>query len=61
MIISRMGALISFVFITSAASNLTAWGYQDCARDPNNGAFGAAIPRLLSRHLPRHYPPVSRS
>ncbi|KAH9932122.1 heme peroxidase [Epithele typhae] len=36
--------------------NLTAWGFQDCARDPNNGAFGAAVPRLLFRHLPRHYP-----
>ena len=40
------------------AANLTAWGFQDCARDPNNGAFGAAIPRLLFRHLPRHYPAV---
>ncbi|PIL31281.1 cytochrome P450 [Ganoderma sinense ZZ0214-1] len=37
-------------------ANLTAWGFQDCARDPNNGAFGAALPRLLFRHLPRHYP-----
>jgi len=36
--------------------NLTSWGYQDCARDPNNGAFGAALPKLLFRHLPRHYP-----
>lgn len=38
------------------AYNLTAWGFQDCARDPNNGAFGAALPKLLFRHLPRHYP-----
>ncbi|KAI0081382.1 heme peroxidase [Panus rudis PR-1116 ss-1] len=37
-------------------ANLTAWGFQDCARDPNNGAFGAALPKLLLRHLPRHYP-----
>ncbi|KAI0079537.1 heme peroxidase [Panus rudis PR-1116 ss-1] len=36
--------------------NLTVWGFQDCARDPNNGAFGAALPKLLFRHLPRHYP-----
>ncbi|KAH8111877.1 heme peroxidase [Phellopilus nigrolimitatus] len=36
-------------------TNLTSWGYQDCARDPDNGAFGAALPRLLFRHLPRHY------
>ena len=35
---------------------MTAWGFQDCARDPNNGAFGAALPKLLFRHLPRHYP-----
>ncbi|KAI0071441.1 heme peroxidase [Panus rudis PR-1116 ss-1] len=37
-------------------ANLTVWGFQDCARDPNNGAFGAALPKLLMRHLPRHYP-----
>lgn len=35
---------------------LTSWGYQDCVRQPNNGAFGAALPKLLFRHLPRHYP-----
>ncbi|KAL4246542.1 hypothetical protein ABKN59_008749 [Abortiporus biennis] len=35
--------------------NLTSWGYQDCARNPDNGAFGAALPKLLFRHLPRHY------
>ncbi|THH01371.1 hypothetical protein EW026_g1293 [Hermanssonia centrifuga] len=40
-------------------NNLTAWGFQDCARDPNNGAFGAAMPKLLFRHLPRHYPATS--
>lgn len=38
------------------AANLTAWGFQDCARDFSNGAFGAALPKLLFRHLPRHYP-----
>jgi hypothetical protein len=38
------------------AANLTSWGYQDCARDPKNGSFGAALPKLLLRHLPRHYP-----
>ena len=42
----------------NAAANLTTWGFQDCARDPDNGAFGAALPRLLMRHLPRHYPAV---
>ncbi|KAF7336327.1 Heme peroxidase [Mycena venus] len=38
-----------------AASNLTAWGYHDCQSDMRNGAFGAQIPKLLMRHLPRHY------
>ncbi|KAI0094227.1 heme peroxidase [Irpex rosettiformis] len=37
-------------------ANLTSWGFQDCSRDPNNGSFGSALPRLLLRHLPRHYP-----
>ena len=37
-------------------ANLTAWGYADCVRNPQNGAFGAALPKLLFRHLPRHYP-----
>ncbi|KAJ6583033.1 heme peroxidase [Mycena vulgaris] len=37
-------------------ANLTAWGYQDCERDPNNGGFGGELPKLLMRHLPRHYP-----
>ncbi|KAI0732597.1 heme peroxidase [Fomitopsis betulina] len=38
---------------------LTSWGFQDCVRDPDNGAFGAALPKLLFRHLPLHYPPNS--
>ncbi|THH11068.1 hypothetical protein EW145_g888 [Phellinidium pouzarii] len=37
-------------------TNLTSWGFQDCVRNPDNGAFGAALPKLLFRHLPRHYP-----
>ncbi|KAJ7877590.1 hypothetical protein B0H14DRAFT_3782789 [Mycena olivaceomarginata] len=36
-------------------SNLTTWGYHDCQGDMRNGAFGAQIPKLLMRHLPRHY------
>ncbi|KAJ6500909.1 heme peroxidase [Mycena sanguinolenta] len=36
------------------AANLTTWGYQDCVRDPQNGGF--VVPKLLMRHLPRHYP-----
>ncbi|KAF7300907.1 Heme peroxidase [Mycena kentingensis (nom. inval.)] len=37
-------------------AHLTAWGYQDCLRDPNNGGFGGELTKLLMRHLPRHYP-----
>ncbi|RDB16366.1 Psi-producing oxygenase A [Hypsizygus marmoreus] len=37
-------------------ANLTAWGFQDCQRDMNNGGYGGQIPKLLIRHLPRHYP-----
>ncbi|PBK63414.1 hypothetical protein ARMSODRAFT_1058285, partial [Armillaria solidipes] len=35
-------------------ANLTSWGIQDCARNPDIGAFGAELPKLLFRHLPRH-------
>ncbi|EJC98652.1 heme peroxidase [Fomitiporia mediterranea MF3/22] len=45
-----------FYTIDYTPHNLTSWGIQDCVRDPNNGAFGAALPKLLMRHLPRHYP-----
>ncbi|CAE6433839.1 unnamed protein product [Rhizoctonia solani] len=34
---------------------LTSWGFEDVKRDPNNGAFGAYLPKLLMRTLPRHY------
>ncbi|KAJ7923789.1 heme peroxidase [Mycena leptocephala] len=37
-------------------ANLTTWGFQDCVRDPHNGGFGGEMPKLLMRHLPRHYP-----
>ncbi|EIM82504.1 heme peroxidase [Stereum hirsutum FP-91666 SS1] len=37
-------------------ANLTAWGFTDTLRDPNNGGFGGKLPQLLTRHLPRHYP-----
>ncbi|KAK0443278.1 heme peroxidase [Armillaria borealis] len=36
------------------SANLTSWGIQDCARNPDNGAFGAEQPKLLFRHLPQH-------
>ncbi|KAL0959663.1 hypothetical protein HGRIS_011365 [Hohenbuehelia grisea] len=36
--------------------NLTTWGFNDCQRSMDNGAFGAQLPKLLMRALPRHYP-----
>ncbi|KAF5368150.1 hypothetical protein D9615_010185 [Tricholomella constricta] len=36
-------------------ANLTAWGFQDCQRDMNNGDFGGQIPKFLVCHLPLHY------
>ncbi|KAF8066489.1 heme peroxidase [Lyophyllum atratum] len=36
--------------------NLTTWGFHDCQRDMNNGGAGGQIPKLLLRHLPRHFP-----
>ncbi|KAF5370929.1 hypothetical protein D9615_009815 [Tricholomella constricta] len=36
--------------------NLTTWGFHDCQRDMNNGGLGGQIPKLLLRHLPRHFP-----
>ncbi|KAJ6481195.1 heme peroxidase [Mycena vulgaris] len=37
-------------------ANLTVWGYQNCQRDSHNGGGGGELPKLLLRHLPRHYP-----
>ncbi|KAG6915284.1 hypothetical protein DXG01_012306 [Tephrocybe rancida] len=36
--------------------NLTTWGFYDCQRDMNNGGQGGIIPKLIIRHLPRHFP-----
>ncbi|EGN99534.1 hypothetical protein SERLA73DRAFT_106133 [Serpula lacrymans var. lacrymans S7.3] len=35
---------------------MTSWGFQDCQRDPNNGGWGGALPKLLMRHFPAYYP-----
>ncbi|KAG8952208.1 hypothetical protein FRC04_004915 [Tulasnella sp. 424] len=35
--------------------NLTAWGYQDCAHDNRNGAFGSGLSKILLRNLPGNY------
>ncbi|KAG6847554.1 hypothetical protein H0H93_007410, partial [Arthromyces matolae] len=37
-------------------ANLTTWGFHDCQRDMQNGGLGGQIPKLLLRHLPRHFP-----
>jgi len=38
------------------AHNLTAWGYQDCQYDHQDGSFGGLLTKLLFRTLPEHYP-----
>ncbi|EAU90460.2 heme peroxidase [Coprinopsis cinerea okayama7 len=35
--------------------NLTAWGYQDCQRDPNAWGFGSTMARLFLRTLPEDF------
>ncbi|TFK37629.1 heme peroxidase [Crucibulum laeve] len=37
-------------------SKLSLWGLEDCKPRPDNGAFGAALPKVLQRALPRQYP-----
>lgn len=37
------------------ASNLPAWGYQDCQYDPQDGSYGGPPAKLLFRMLPGHY------
>ncbi|KAG9022010.1 hypothetical protein FS837_006799, partial [Tulasnella sp. UAMH 9824] len=45
-------------FLTNdfTAYNLTAWGMQDCSRDPRNSANGGVLGKLLGRCLPNHFP-----
>jgi hypothetical protein len=58
--------------IVFPAGKLTQWGYNDCTRHLNNGAFGSTFPKCMSelfvlptfliphtvlqRNLPRNYP-----
>jgi hypothetical protein len=37
------------------AHNLTAWGINECKRDPHTGGFGGMLGKLLLRALPDHY------
>jgi len=45
-----------FATTSFTPANLTTWGFQDTMRDPHNGGCGGNLPKLLTRHLPRHYP-----
>ncbi|KAJ2936955.1 hypothetical protein H1R20_g146, partial [Candolleomyces eurysporus] len=36
-------------------SNLTAWGFHDCQRDPGAFGFGSTLGRLFLRTLPDHF------
>ncbi len=38
------------------AYNLTAWGYQDCQYDTEDGSYGGLLTKLLFRTLPEQYP-----
>ena len=38
------------------AFNFTAWGYQDCQYDSQDGSFGGLLTKLLFRTLPDYYP-----
>ncbi|KAH7335533.1 heme peroxidase [Rhizoctonia solani] len=35
--------------------SLSVWGFQDCQRDINNGAFGGVLSKVLMRGLPENY------
>lgn len=36
-------------------NNLTAWGFNDCQRDPNGAGFGSMLGRLFLRTIPEHF------
>ncbi|KIM75809.1 hypothetical protein PILCRDRAFT_665455 [Piloderma croceum F 1598] len=41
---------------TLTAKELSEWGSQECTVKSNNGAFGAALPKIFLRNLPHNYP-----
>ena len=53
---SKINMYLSFLI---SKASMTAWGFQDCKRDSNNGGLGGNLPKLLARNLSRHYPFVS--
>lgn len=40
----------------TTAFNLTAWGWQDCQYDKEDGSYGGLLTKLIFRTLPDHYP-----
>ncbi|KAH8809675.1 heme peroxidase [Flagelloscypha sp. PMI_526] len=45
-----------FFTVELTPHNLTAWGYNDCQVDPNDGSYGGMISKILFRNLPDYYP-----
>ncbi|KJA17192.1 hypothetical protein HYPSUDRAFT_46645 [Hypholoma sublateritium FD-334 SS-4] len=48
-----------FMTVDFTPHNLTAWGYQDCQYDTQDGSFGGMLTKLLYRTLPDYYPKKS--
>ncbi|KAJ7191786.1 heme peroxidase [Mycena pura] len=49
-----------FLTLDFTPLNLTAWGYNDCQLDPEDGSCGGGmLTKLLFRTLPAYYPPRS--
>ena len=40
----------------TVAFSLTAWGWQDCQYDKEDGSYGGLLTKLIFRILPDHYP-----
>ncbi|KAI0946866.1 hypothetical protein AcW1_010202 [Taiwanofungus camphoratus] len=45
-----------FLTVDFTPHNLTAWGFQDCAVQADDGSYGGMLTKLLFRTLPAHYP-----
>ncbi|KDR70288.1 hypothetical protein GALMADRAFT_255194 [Galerina marginata CBS 339.88] len=45
-----------FMTVDFTPANLTAWGYQDCQYDTQDGSYGGLLTKLLFRTLPDYYP-----
>lgn len=47
----------TFISLTvPTAQNFTAWGYQDCQFQKDDGSYGGMLTKLLFRTLPEFYP-----